>query len=97
MVIVPAVIVPVIVAAMVMVAMAKGEIDVKSRIPAVAMVAVAPVTGIFEFVARLACRIAAVPEAVDHMIEMPLSMVDPVVAILPTLGLRRHAADHRAA
>ena len=82
------VIVPVVVA----VAMAKGDVDVKSRIPAVAMVVIAPVAGIFEFVARLACRVAAIPETVDHVIEMPLGMVDAVAAILPALGLRGHTA-----
>ena len=82
------VIVPVVIA----VAMTKGDVDVESRIPAVAMVAVAPVASISEFVARLACLLAAIPETVDHVIEMPLRMVDAVVAIFPALGLRGHAA-----
>jgi hypothetical protein len=66
-------------------------------IPLVAVVALAPVASPLEIVARLTRRVAVAAEAIYHVIEVPLSVIDTVAAVLPTLGLGRLAGHHSAA
>ena len=53
------------------------------------MVAIAPVAGAFEIVAGIARLRAAEAEAIGHMVEVALGIVDALAAIFPALRLGR--------